>query len=66
MTKNNSDKGKNPEIPGKKGNDEKERKKRLNTFAYYLGWVAFFSALGSAFVKLVEKWEPPTKDDFYK
>ena len=49
-----------------KAADDKEKKKRLNTFAYYLGWIAFFSALGSAFVKLVEKWEPPDKDAYYK
>jgi hypothetical protein len=65
MTKNNSDKGKkSPDISGKKEKDEK--KKKLNTFAYYLAWVAFFSALGSAFVKLIEKWEPPEKDGYYK
>jgi tryptophan synthase alpha subunit len=42
-----------------------EKKKKLNSWSYYLAWIAFGSAVGSAFVKLIEKWEPPKKDEHY-
>jgi len=53
------------ELKDKQTKDEK-RKKELNTWGYYLAWIAFFSALGAAFVKLVDKWEIPKKNDFIK
>lgn len=56
--------GSQAEISDKKGRDE--RKKKLNQYSYYLAWIAFISAIGGAFVKLIEKWEPPQKDEHYK
>ena len=64
MSKNPDKEKKAPGIPGKKAADE--RKKKLNQYSYYLAWIAFISAIGGAFVKLIEKWEPPKKDEHYK
>lgn len=54
------------EVMGNTDKDEKERKKKLDSFAYYLAWIAFVSAVGSAFVKLIKEWKYPQKDEYYK
>jgi hypothetical protein len=64
MAKNKDKSGK--ELSDNTGKDEKERKKKLDTFAYYLAWIAFVSAVGSAFVKLIKEWKYPQKDEYYK
>jgi hypothetical protein len=53
------------ELSTKKEKDEK-KKKKLDSWSYWLAWIAFASGIGVAFVKLIEKWEPPKKDEHYK
>jgi len=39
---------------------------KFRTFAYYLAWVAWLSAIGSAVFSAIKDKEPPDKDEFYK
>jgi len=58
----------NPKQPGEKKDKDKDgkKKKEFNGWAYYLAWAAFGSAVVAAFIKLVDKWEPPKKDEYLK
>lgn len=39
---------------------------KFRTFAYYLAWISFLSAIGSAVYMAVKDHQPPDKDEFYK
>ena len=39
---------------------------KFRTFAYYLAWLAFLSAIGSTIFDSLKDHEPPQKDDYYK
>lgn len=62
MTK--TDKKNNPDLSGKKENDE--RKKKLDRWSYYLAWFTFICTVGIAIIKVIKEWNPPNKDEHYK
>lgn len=52
--------------PGANFDKDEKKKRSLDNFGYILAWLGFFGIIASAFVKLVNSYNPPKKDDFFK
>ncbi len=54
-----------PVDPGTSGQKQSKNVK-FRTYAYYLAWISFISAIGSAIYSAIKDHEPPKKDEYYK
>jgi len=43
-----------------------ETAKKFRTFAYYVAWISFLSAIGMAIFDAIKEHEPPDKEEYYK